>query len=198
MTNSSNPISDELSHLSWCIIIAVKLARQEGRIMTPSHEHMFIMQWLANAQKYKLFPKLFAPDILWFLDIGKRYGQKANLYKKAEAVLATQSLESEQRSALFRFTQFFEELKKSGWGGYVLPDRNFNIHQNIRGIASAIYVSQSALAESFNDRGEIVKPLEFRVEGNFMQVQSLLNKFQFNAQSSTDVEGFTAFRLVPD
>ena len=115
MTDTANPVSDELAHLSWCILIAVKLARQEGRIITPSHEHMFIMQWLTNAQKYKLFPRAFAQDIMWFQGLGKRYGLKAHLYKKAEAVLVTQSLGTEHQSYLFRFTQFFEELKQSGW-----------------------------------------------------------------------------------
>lgn len=58
VTQTENPVSAELAHLSWCILIAVKLVRQEGRVITPAHEHMFIMKWLTNAQKHKLFPEL--------------------------------------------------------------------------------------------------------------------------------------------
>ncbi|MBS7522446.1 DUF2913 family protein [Serratia ureilytica] len=198
MTHTANPVSDELAHLSWCIIIAVKLARQEGRIITPSHEHMFIMQWLANAQKYKLFPRTFAQDILWFQGLGKRYGLKANLYKKAEAVLTTQSLETEYQSYLFRFTQFFEELKQFGWSGYVLPDTPENSQRGIGESTSVIYVKQSALVESFDNRGSLIIPLNFKVKGNVAQIQSLLVKFQFNNEDAGEEGGFTTIRLLPD
>ncbi|EJA9211352.1 TPA: DUF2913 family protein [Klebsiella pneumoniae] len=198
MTDTANPVSDELAHLSWCILIAVKLARQEGRIITPSHEHMFIMQWLTNAQKYKLFPRAFAQDIMWFQGLGKRYGLKAHLYKKAEAVLVTQSLGTEHQSYLFRFTQFFEELKQSGWSGYVLPDTPESSERGIGEIASVIYVKQSALVESFNDRGALITPLNFKVKGNIAQIQSLLVKFQFKNEEAGEESGFTAIRLLPD
>ncbi|HCD9613240.1 DUF2913 family protein [Klebsiella aerogenes] len=198
MTDTANPVSDELAHLSWCILIAVKLARQEGRIITPSHEHMFIMQWLTNAQKYKLFPRAFAQDIMWFQGLGKRYGLKAHLYKKAEAVLVTQSLGTEHPSYLFRFTQFFEELKQSGWSGYVLPDTPESSQRGIGEIASVIYVKQSALVESFNDRGALITSLNFKVKGNIEQIQSLLVKFQFKNEEAGEESGFTAIRLLPD
>lgn len=197
MTQTENPVSAELAHLSWCILIAVKLVRQEGRVITPAHEHMFIMKWLTNAQKHKLFPRAFAQDILWFQGIGKRYGLKANLYKKAEAVLATQYLEAEQQSDLFRFTLFFEELKRNGWRGYVLPEKHVNTQRNTDDISSVIYVNQSALVESFNDRGELISPLDFRVKGNVVQVQSLLNKFQFNTEKSLEIEEVATFKLIP-
>ncbi|MGR7043450.1 DUF2913 family protein [Klebsiella aerogenes] len=198
MTDTANPVSDELAHLSWCILIAVKLARQEGRIITPSHEHMFIMQWLMNAQKYKLFPRTFAQDIMWFQGLGKRYGLKAHLYKKAEAVLVTQSLGTEHQSYLFRFTQFFEELKQSGWSGYVLPDTQESSQRGGGEIASVIYVKQSALVESFNDRGALITPLNFKVKGNIAQIQSLLVKFQFKNEEAGEESGFTTIRLLPD
>lgn len=198
MTDTSNPVSDELAHLSWCILIAVKLARQEGRIITSSHEHMFIMQWLTNAQKYKLFPRTYAQDIMWFQGIGKRYGLKAHLYKKAESVLVTQSLGTEHQSYLFRFTQFFEELKQSGWSGYVLPDTPESSQKGIAEIASVIYVKQSALVESFNDHGALITPLNFKVKGNIAQIQSLLVKFQFKNEEAGEGSGFTAIRLLPD
>jgi hypothetical protein len=43
---------------------------------------VFAMQWLLTAQKRKLFPKSVAPDIMWLLAQGKKYGFGANLLKK--------------------------------------------------------------------------------------------------------------------
>ncbi|WP_446918754.1 DUF2913 family protein, partial [Klebsiella pneumoniae] len=127
MTDSTRSrIDDGLTHFSWCLIIAVKFARQEGRIISPLHEHMFIMQWLGNAHKYKLFPRSLAQHILWFQNLGKRHGTKAKLYEKAETIWATQSHATDEQNALYRFTRLFEELKILGWRGVVLPNSEWD------------------------------------------------------------------------
>ncbi|UIA90997.1 DUF2913 family protein [Erwinia tracheiphila] len=70
--------TEELAHLAWCLLVAVKLSQKQGKIRTDLQIHMFIMQWLTTAQKRKLFPRSVAQDILWLineggvrLDIGK-------------------------------------------------------------------------------------------------------------------------------
>lgn len=49
--------------MCWCLLAAVKMARSPGKITSDLPEHLFIMQWLANAQKGHLFPKIVANDI---------------------------------------------------------------------------------------------------------------------------------------
>ncbi|SQA65441.1 MULTISPECIES: DUF2913 family protein [Enterobacteriaceae] len=62
--------TEELTHLSWCILVAVGFARQEGRAVST---HMFIMQWLLAAQKHKQYPRTLASDIIWLQEQGKQY-----------------------------------------------------------------------------------------------------------------------------
>lgn len=76
----------ELAHLAWCLLVAVRMAQREGRAVTDLQQHLFIMQWLATAQKRRLFPKSVAPDILWLTGQGKRYGFAAKLHSKVEYI----------------------------------------------------------------------------------------------------------------
>lgn len=81
---------------------------------------MFVMQWLLIAQKRNLFPKCVAPDIIWLLTQGKKYGFGANLLKKAEYIYRSSAEELVEQSDLFRFTYFVETLKTMGWLGWIL------------------------------------------------------------------------------
>lgn len=199
MTDSTKNIIDGgMTHLSWCLIIAVKLARQEGKIISSLHEHMFIMQWLGNAQKYKLFPKSLAQHILWFQVQGKRHGTKAKLYEKAQAIWAIQPQEKDQQSALIRFTQLYEELKMLGWEGFVLPDAEWPSEIDKKQTNAVIYVNKKSLFESFDEYGNHVKPLEIRVKGNVTPFLALLTKFKFNTEKKTDIDNFAVFRLLQE
>lgn len=197
MTDSTRSIIDDgLTHFSWCLIIAVKFARQEGRIISPLHEHMFIMQWLGNAQKYKLFPRSMAQHILWFQNLGKRHGTKAKLYEKAETIWTTQSHATDEQNALFRFTRLFEELKTLGWRGFVLPDAEWASDSNYHETNAVIYVNKNSLIESFDEYGNQVKPLELRVKGNITQLLSLFVNFKFDSEKIDHSEDFAVYRLL--
>ena len=104
----------ELAHLAWCILVAIKIARREGKALTALQTHIFIMQWLSNAQKRKVFPKSLAPDILWLLDQGKRYGPAARLFSKVEYIWLASSGELSSQSVLFRFTCMIDTLRTIG------------------------------------------------------------------------------------
>ena len=76
--------TEDLGHLAWYILVAVGLAREEGKVLSGLQTHMFIMQWLLTAQKRKLFPRMLASDIIWLQEQGKRYGPSARLYSKVD------------------------------------------------------------------------------------------------------------------
>lgn len=121
-----NP-SPELAHMCWCLLVAVKMARRVGKIASDLQEHLFIMQWLANARKRHLFPKIVANDIAWFIPQGKKYGYGAKLYNKVEYIYRSRSGALVEKSALFRFTYFVETLKTMGWLDYLLSPQNGRI-----------------------------------------------------------------------
>ncbi|WP_373225102.1 DUF2913 family protein [Enterobacter cloacae complex sp. ESBL7] len=94
--------TEELAHLAWCILVAIGLARQEGKALSALQTHMFIMQWLLTAQKRKLFPRALASDIIWLQEQGKRHGPSARLYSKVEYIWLASSGELTQQSTRFR------------------------------------------------------------------------------------------------
>ncbi|WP_370570067.1 DUF2913 family protein [Serratia sp. OS31] len=63
-----------LSHLA-----ALGLARQDGITDTPSAENLFLIRWLATAQKQKRFPRSVAIDIQWLLERGRKHGPAGKL-----------------------------------------------------------------------------------------------------------------------
>lgn len=68
-----------LSHLAFCALAALGLARQDGVAGTTYAENLFIIRWLATAQKQKRFPKDVAIDIQWLLERGRRHGTAGKL-----------------------------------------------------------------------------------------------------------------------
>ena len=155
----------ELAHLAWCIIIAVKLARKEGKSLTSLQTHMFIMQWLSTAQKRKLFPKSLAPDIIWLQAQGKQKGPAARLYSKVEYIWLASSGELASQSTLFRFTCMIDTLRTIGWKDYLLSDADWENHWMAGTEAPAIYTKKSQLHCSFTESGQLIGPLEVRLSG---------------------------------
>ncbi|WP_258557423.1 DUF2913 family protein [Serratia fonticola] len=49
-TGNSN---SALSHLAFCALVALGLTRQDGMAGTPYAENLFLIRWLATAQKQK-------------------------------------------------------------------------------------------------------------------------------------------------
>lgn len=102
MQQTLPPQPDGLTHLAWCLLVAIRLAERDGQISTPLHTHLFIMRWLANAQKHKVFPKERAPDILWLQAQGKKYGFAAKLRQKVEYIYSSGTGQLAEQSDLSR------------------------------------------------------------------------------------------------
>ncbi|MBH3134763.1 DUF2913 family protein [Serratia marcescens] len=73
-----------LSHLAFCALVGLGIARQEGVASTPLTEHLFLVRWLATAQKQKRFPKCVAIDIALLLEQGRRKGPASKLREKLQ------------------------------------------------------------------------------------------------------------------
>lgn len=73
-------------HLAWCALVALALARQNGGVISPAQENLFLTRWLATALKLRRFPREVAPDIEWLLKQGRQYGVGAKLAGKLNSV----------------------------------------------------------------------------------------------------------------
>lgn len=188
----------ELAHLAWCIIVAVKLARKEGRSLTPLQTHMFIMQWLSTAQKRKIFPKSLAPDIIWLQEQGKLKGPAARLYSKVEYIWLASSGELAGQSTLFRFTCMIDTLRTMGWKDYLLSDTDWENNWMAGAEVSAIYTKKSQLHSSFTQSGQLIVPLEVRITGNPDGIFPLLEQCMLKADKQLLELGHTVLLIQPD
>jgi len=190
--------TEDLAHLAWCIMVAVKLAQKQGRVTTELQVHLFIMQWLATAQKRKLFPRSVAQDILWLLDQGKRYAFAAKLDRKVEYIWRSTTGELAKQSELFRFTWFVETLKTMGWCGRLQSAREW--HSGLTGSATTrtLFIPEAGLHPAFSEDGALIKPLEFRVTGDISEIFPLLEQSHLSAEQRPDKDGFSVIMLLPE
>lgn len=189
----------ELAHFAWCIIVAVKLSRKEGKSLTPLQTHMFIMQWLSTAQKRKVFPKSLAPDIIWLQEQGKQKGPAARLYSKVEYIWLASSGELASQSTLFRFTCMIDTLRSMGWKDYLLSDADWDNNWKAGTEVSAVYTQKSQLHSSFTQLGQLIVPLEVRVTGNPDGIFPLLEQCNLKSERQPHATWYTTVLLLqPD
>lgn len=187
--------TSELAHLAWCLMVSVHLAQQEGKAQSSLQQHVFIMQWLLTAQKRKLFPKSIAPDIMWLLAQGKKYGFGANLLKKIEYIYRSSAEDLANQSDLFRLTYFVETLKTMGWLDFLISRKEWDKNWKASNTASAIYTPKDELQLSFDEDGKLIKTLAIRFTGEISGIFALLKQCRLEAQQQLDHEGFSIFHL---
>lgn len=174
--------TQELGHLAWCLLAALQLAKQDGKAQTPMNQHLFIMQWLAGAQKQKRFPKSVAIDIQWLLNQGKTYGFGAKLKEKVDYLYRSCTGVIKDQPDLFRLTYALEVVKATGWKYIVLSDKLWKEATGHSQAAAAIYIQQSQLEVCFNDDGHQIAPLAMRFVGNAFALVNVFAKCALTLQ----------------
>ncbi|SSM99312.1 integrase [Klebsiella pneumoniae] len=71
--------SGKSAHLAWCALVALALARQNGDVVSPAQENLFLTRWLATALRQRRFSRDVASDIEWLLKQGRQLGVNAQL-----------------------------------------------------------------------------------------------------------------------
>ncbi|MCP6612157.1 DUF2913 family protein, partial [Klebsiella pneumoniae] len=46
-------LTEKSAHLAWCALVALALARQNGDVVSPVQENLFLTRWLATALKQR-------------------------------------------------------------------------------------------------------------------------------------------------
>ncbi|EEF2420316.1 DUF2913 family protein [Salmonella enterica] len=62
--------NEKTAHLVWCALIALRLARQDGRVRSEQQENLFLIRWFADAERQRRFSRDVATDIRWILQQG--------------------------------------------------------------------------------------------------------------------------------
>ncbi|MBB1585076.1 DUF2913 family protein [Serratia sp. OS31] len=188
----------ELAHLAWCLLVALCIEVNDGRSASGLQQHVFIMRWLANAQKRKLFPRTVAADILWLQAQGKLYGFRANLRGKVEYIYRSSAGALTSQSDLFRFTYAVETLKNMGWDDNLVSDVEWKTAQAGSMLVSAVFTRKTALKTCFDDRQMLIQPLILRMTGDVSGVSALFAQCALTVKQCDDEQGFSVFSVNVD
>lgn len=165
-------------HFAWCALVALALAKLDGRVSSEIQENLFLTRWLATALKQRRFSRDVTPEIEWLLKQGRTPGSQAKLASKLHYLWRSCCGELSEQSDLFRLTYAVETAKDTGWYYRLLSDREWagrhavTLSPHVNGI----YLLKSALDSAFDDDGQQTGPLLVRLTGNIAGVESLLTQ----------------------
>ncbi|KAB8306714.1 DUF2913 family protein [Erwinia endophytica] len=174
--------------MAWCAIIALHLARQDGRVHSESQENVFIIRWLATALKQHRFPREVAPDITWLLKQGRTSGVGAKMRHKLEYLWRSCAGELSEQNDLFRLTFALETAKDMHWNYRLLSEREWSGRHavTLNTTLNGIFLSRSSLDIAFNDDGGQINPLKCRLTGNIAGLQQLFARCGWRAEACPD------------
>ncbi|WP_437616276.1 DUF2913 family protein [Erwinia sp. V71] len=169
--------NSSVSHLAWCGLTALHLARIDGQSGSPAQDNLFLTRWLATAEKQRRFPKALASDISWLLKEGRKKGMRADLPGKLEWLWKAGSGDPQAQNDLFHLQQALHAVTLAGWGYGVLSDSEWSGRRQRRPEPSvaAVYLSRSALDGGFDKHGRQRISLPARIGGNLAALDSLLS-----------------------
>ena len=191
-------LTEKSGHLAWCALVALALARQDGGVLSPAQENLFLTRWLATALKQRRFSRDVAPDIEWLLKQGRQLGVGAKLSSKLNYLWCSCIGELSGQNDLFRLTYALETVKDMRWNYHLLSDREWSGRYAVALNAgvNSVYLSRSNLDVAFDDDGHKVNPLMAQLTGNVAGVIKLLNRCGWQAVSAHDASLPHQFTLM--
>lgn len=189
----------DLSHLAFCALVALALERQSGGVSTPYAETLFLIRWLASAQKQRRFPKSVAIDIRWLLERGRKHGAAAKLRQHLDYLWHSCSGNIAEQSDLFRLTYATETLKQLGWDNAVMSSREWREGELPEiGATNGFYVEKAALIAAYDKNGRHYMPVEVRVVGDRAAFIDVMQRHQITAQPTASLPNGHQLMLLPD
>ncbi len=119
-------LTEKSGHLAWCALAALALGRQNGNVLSPAQENVFLTRWLATALKQWRFSRDVTPDIEWLLKQGLQLSVSAKLVSKLNYLWRSCSGELSEQNDLFRLTYALETAKDMSWNYHLLSDREWS------------------------------------------------------------------------
>lgn len=195
----SQTITKKTGHLAWCALIALRLAEREGIVRSDMQKNLFLIRWLATAQKQRRFSREVASDINWLLKQGRTLGVRAKLPQKLDYLHRSCTGSLSDQSDLFRLTYCFESAKETGFSYQILSDKEWIGRRAVipDNLHNALYLTKSGLDAAFDNEGNQIAPLPVKVSGDISGFGALLDQsgWQFSdAENETTVPGL--YRLM--
>lgn len=185
----SQNIPRKTGHFAWCALIALHLARRDGRIHSDMQKNLFLMRWLATAKKQRRFDRDVTPDIDWLLQQGRTLGSRAKLPQKLDYLYRSCTGALHEQSDLFRLTYAFESAKEAGFSYQILNNKAWHgryalIPDNTR---NALYLFNVALDAAFDSNGKQIARLPVKISGDIAGFTALLKScgWQLNPAQET-------------
>lgn len=185
---SVNGKNEKTAHLVWCAMIALRLARQEGRVQSEQQENLFLVRWFADAERQRRFSRDVATDIRWMLQQGRSLGVRAQLARKLDYIWRSTTGNIMEQTALFRLTWGLETAKSQQWVYHVLTDPEWLRlrRQSLNPDICAVYIPKSTLEKAFTDEGKQTTPVPVRITGNVEAFALLLASCGWQIQPSPE------------
>lgn len=180
MTTPSEPTRQDLTHFAFCALIALHIATQDGIVTSPLTEHLFLMRWLAIAQKQKRFTRRLAMDIQLLLDKGRQQGPRALLKKQLMSLWSVFAGDKAMHSDLFRLAEAIKQLNAQGWANILLSSTSDKPEQYDSAISSVIYVAKQALSDAFTEDGRLIAPISFQIVGDVQPFMATMAEWRLN------------------
>ncbi|ECF7068843.1 DUF2913 family protein [Salmonella enterica subsp. enterica] len=177
-------LTEKSGHLAWCALVALALVRQNGDVLSPAQENLFLTRWLATALKQRRFSRDVAPNIEWLLKQGHQLGVSAKLASKLNYLWRSCTGELSEQNDRFRLTYALETAKDMSWNYRLLSDREWSgryalaLNAGVNGI----YLSRTNLDAAFDDSGRQINPLTARLSGNVAGVMKLFDRCGWQAE----------------
>lgn len=181
-------LTKKSGHLAWCALVALELARQDGGVLSPAQENLFLTRWLASALKQRRFSRDVAPDIEWLLKQGRRLGVSAKLASKLNYLWRSCTGELTEQNDLFRLTYALETAKDMHWNYRLLSEREWSGRNavSLNSGVNSIYLSRANLNVAFDDNGQQINPLTVRLTGNVAGMMKLFNRCRWQVEPELD------------
>lgn len=160
------------SHLAWCGPMALQNARADGEVSLPAQENLFLVRWLALAEKQRRFSRELAGDISWLLKEGRGKGVHADLPGKLNYLWRAGCGSLEAQNDLYRLQHALNAVKLTGWVYMVLSEKEWSGRNRVRlnPAVSGIYINHAALDSGFDEEGKQQSPLPARISGHISNI----------------------------
>ncbi|TCL02201.1 MULTISPECIES: DUF2913 family protein [Sodalis] len=186
-----------LAHFSFCALVALNLARQDGRAGNTVSDHLFLMRWLEGAQRQKRFPREVAAEMLLLQRLGKKNGPPANLPKKLQHLWEICTGIRPQLSDVALLNTAIAQLKENGWLNELLSQAEWRqgiptdiVHSGI----NAILAERLAIESAFSKNGMLMSPLEFLICGDAAAAINAFTDVSLTLSSTSEPQ---KFQLLP-